>query len=134
MPWRQQAEASKTERIVGGLSYLTFGIAGLLYVIFNKTGDQSQQFKFHFYQAVLISILGMLVSYAATPLLEIVLSLVSLASPQVAGQMAGVVGIVALVLKNAFFLLLLYGTVMAFLGKFAEIPFISNLVRNNMRA
>jgi uncharacterized membrane protein len=134
MPWRLQSEPTTAERICGGLSYLTFGIAGLLYMILSKSGSQSQLFRFHFFQSVLMSILGMLIGWAAEPLLQIVMSIMGAVAPSVVSGFASSVGFIAIILTNTFRLALLYGAVWAFLGKFAEVPFISDIVRQNMRA
>ena len=133
MPWRVTSEPSTKEKVIGGLSYFTFGVAGLLYIILDKAANQSQQFKFHFYQSVLLWILSLLVGMGAAPLLEMLIWGITMISPTAAAYVSSGVGIAAFVLTNAFRLLLLYGAIMAFLGKFAEVPFISNIVRHNMR-
>lgn len=133
MPWRLQGEPTKIERICGGLSYFTFGIVGLIYMLISKSGSQSQLFRFHMYQAVLLSILATLFGWAINPLLGIMFNIMAGVAPQAVQTVGTVVGWTALILTNTFYLLLLYGAVWAFLGKFAEVPFVSNLVRQNMR-
>jgi uncharacterized membrane protein len=132
MPWRLTSPPTTTERIVGGICYFTFGMAGLLYIILSKTQNQSQLFKFHFYQSIVFWILATLVGYCATPLMHMVGATV-----MAVGGGAGVaimqgIGIVAEILIWGFRLLLVYGAIMAFLGKFAEVPLISNIVRTRM--
>lgn len=133
MAWRLQGQPTTIERICGGLSYLTYGIAGLLYILLSKGSRQSQLFRFHLYQAVFISILGTLVSWGITPLVGIITNVMGAFAPGVAVAISGGFGAVALVISGIFTLVLLYGAVCAFLGKFAEVPFISPLVRQNMR-
>ncbi len=133
MPWRSQSEPSKLEKVAAGLSYFTFGMTGLLYMLLSKGGTQSQLFRFHMYQAVLLSILAMLFGWALNPLLSICFQIMGAIAPQVVQVAGQAVGMISLVLTNTFYLLLLYGAVWAFLGKFAEVPFISNVVRQNMR-
>jgi uncharacterized membrane protein len=133
MKWRLQGEPTVMERVLAGLSYGTFGIAGLLYMLFSKSGSQSQVFRFHFFQSILLWIIFTLVSWGAGPLLDITAHLLAAIAPQALAPTIGTVLFCASVLTKAFYLLLLYGAVLAFLGKFAEVPFISNLVRQNMR-
>lgn len=133
MPWRSQSDPSKLEKVAAGLSYFTFGMTGLLYLLLSKGGGQSQLFRFHMYQAVLLSIVAMLVGWALGPLLSIAFQIMGAVAPQVVPVAATAIGWTTLVLTNTFYLLLLYGAVWAFLGKFAEVPFISNVVRQNMR-
>ncbi len=133
MPWRSQSEPSKMEKAAAGLSYFTFGMTGLLYMLLSKGGNQSQLFRFHMYQAVLLSILAMLVNWALRPLLSIGFQIMGAVAPAVVPVAELTIGWINLVLTNTFYLLLLYGAVWAFLGKFAEVPLISNVVRQNMR-
>jgi uncharacterized membrane protein len=107
------------------------GFAALLYILLSKNGNQSQFFRFHMYQSVFLCIVSILAGWAAGPLLNIVLQLVSLVSQPAALGMASVIGVVAHVIQLAFGLLLLYGAIFAFLGKFAEVPYVSNLIRRN---
>jgi uncharacterized membrane protein len=134
MPWRLQSEPTVAEKVSGGLSYFTFGVAGLIYQLFFCKGEQpSQQFRFHFFQAVILSILAMLVQMAVGPLLDIVMQIVSAVAPAALPPLVGGIAITGLIISKAFYLLLIYGAVLAFLGKFAEVPLISNIVRQNLR-
>ena len=133
MPWRLQGQPTTVEKICAGLSYLTFGIAGLLYTVLSKSGNQSQLFRFHFMQSIMLWILATLLGWGSGPLVEIVAAIMKgVASGALPGFLLGY-GIVVNILTYSFYLLLIYGAVLAFLGKSAEVPFISNLVRQNMR-
>ncbi len=133
MPWRLTSPPTTTEKVIGGLCYFTFGIAGLLYILISKKSSQSDLFRFHFLQSILLSFIVGLASYTAQPILGIFLG----GADALLGSNAGFVhqGITIIInaLKTGFQLTLLYGAVMAFLGKFAEVPLISNIVRENMR-
>jgi uncharacterized membrane protein len=133
MPWRLQGQPTTIERICGGLSYLTYGIAGLLYILLSKNSGQSQLFRFHMYQAVFLCILGTLFSWAINPLVGIITNVMAAFAPGAAAALASAVGMITIVVSGGFTLVLIYGAVCAFLGKFAEVPFISPLVRQNMR-
>jgi uncharacterized membrane protein len=133
MPWRLQSNPSTMEKVCGGLSYFTFGLAGLIYLLLSKNSGQSQLFRFHMYQAVFLSILATLITWAIVPLVGIITNVVSAFAQPVAVGIATAAGMIQLICGGLFQLVLLYGAVMAFLGKFAEIPFISPMVRQNMR-
>lgn len=135
MPWRLQSEPTVAEKVCGGLSYCTFGIVGMIYMLFfSKGGEQSPLFRFHFFQSILLSIAAMLLRMGIQPLLGIIFQILGAVAPGVVAPLAGGVGIAELVVQGAFSLVLIYGMVFCFLGKFAEVPIISNVVRQNMRS
>lgn len=133
MPWRLQSEPTTVERIVGGVSYLTAGIVGLLYMLLSKNGGQSTQFRFHTFQSMFLAIIFVLFRWAVTFLNDLTGPML-LAIGGDTGRLlyTGVAQLFG-ILTTAFSLLFLYGAIMAFLGKFAEVPFVSNIVRYNMR-
>lgn len=136
MPWRLQGEATTREKIIAGFCYPTFGVVGLIYVLLKGRDSQSQLFRFHFIQSILLWIIASLVGWAADPVFAIIRELLKLLDGVWAGGAAitgQVIIFAAIVISKAFYLLLAYGAIWAFLGKFAEIPFISNVVRQNMR-
>jgi uncharacterized membrane protein len=134
MPWRLQSEPTVTEKILGGLCYPTFGIVGLIYILLKKDSSQSQIFRFHFIQSILLWIIAMLVGMAAGTLVPLLVAGLAWVVPRdLLVNMDQVIGWGAIVINNAFYLLLAYGAIFAFLGKYAEVPFISHVVRQNMR-
>jgi hypothetical protein len=133
MPWRSQSHPTAWETICAGLSYVTFGIAGLLYILLSKSSSQSQWFRFNMYQAVFLCLLGMLAEWAIAPLMGIIFGVMGAVAPGITPGAQAAVGWVIAIFSGAYTILLIYGAVMAFLRKSAEIPFISPLVRQNMR-
>ncbi len=136
MPWTSEKQPSVLERVIAGICYLTAGLAGLLYIIISGRSGQSSFFRFHFLQSILISIIGLLLSWAGGVLLTIfakLLGMVDSAAPGVGTQIAMWTAWTLDIVMKAGFLLLVYGMIFAFLGKYAEIPFISNLARQQMR-
>lgn len=115
------------------MSYVTFGMTGLLYILLSKQSTQSQWFRFNMYQAVFLSILGMLVAWAITPLMGIIFGVMGAFAPAAAAQGAAFVGGIFGIFSTVYYVLLIVGAVMAFLRKSPEIPYISPLVRQNMR-
>lgn len=136
MPWLNERGPSGLERVVGGLCYATFGLAGLLYIIISGQRSQSQFFRFHFLQSIVVGIIGLLLSWSSNVFIQLFGGLLSMISPML-GDNGPTVGFWVTqgisVILNAFYLLLVYGMIWAFIGKFAEIPFISDVVRRQMR-
>lgn len=145
MPWRQQSnfrppeKGSTVERVVAVLCYLTAGLAGIIYIIISRSSYQAPFFRFHFLQSVIIGILAMLLTWArgafdmiaGGPFLmfsEWLNSMMPNTGAMIANGILWTVGIVF----AAFSLLPIYGAIMAALGKYAEIPYISNVVRQQM--
>lgn len=121
------------ERTVAGLCYVSGGLIGLLYIIISRSQSQSMFFRFHFLQSMILVALGILLSLTSQiteNILGGMLGLMNLGSP---GVVMGYIGMGIQLIMNGGLLLMLYGMIMAFLGKFAEIPLISPLVRQNMR-
>lgn len=121
------------ERTVAGLCYVSGGLIGLLYIIISRSRSQSMFFRFHFLQSMILVALGILINLTfgiTQNILGGMLGLMNLGSP------ATILNYLALgiqLIVNGGFLLMIYGMIMAFLGKYAEIPVISPLVRQNMR-
>lgn len=136
MPWRSQDSATTLERVVAVLCYLTAGLAGIVYIILSRSSSQSNFFRFHFLQSIIIGILSILLTWTGNTLSMIIVPLFTMldnAMPGTGGQIANGIGFVISITMKAFALLPVYGLIFAALGKFAEIPFISNVVRQQMR-
>lgn len=136
MPWVSHNKPSVLERVVSSLCYLTFGLVGLLYIVISGTRSQSPFLRFHFLQSIILGILGVLLGWTSgifVSLLASALGLFDSLAPGLGTQAAYWLGIAMSVLVRAAYLLLLYGMLGALFGKCTEIPFISNLVRQQMR-
>lgn len=136
MPWiNQSSQPSATERVIGGLCYLTFGLLGLLYIIISGRSSQSPFFRFHFLQSIVLGIIGLLLSWTTQVFMTLMSGLLTMLSGvigPVAGSIAFGLTFTFDIVTKACFFLLVYGMLFAFLGKYAEIPFISSLVRRQM--
>lgn len=133
MPWVNQTSPTAAERVVGGLCYFTFGLAGLLYIIISGKSGQSSFFRFHFLQSIVLSIIGMLLSWCSNVFISLLGSLFGMLGPELGNQAVGWLALAVTLIVRASFLLLIYGMVWCFMGKYAEIPFISEIVRRQMR-
>lgn len=121
------------ERTIAGLCYVSGGLIGLLYIIISRSRSQSMFFRFHFLQSMILVALGILLNLTTQITQNILggmLGLMNLGNP---GAVMGYIGLGIQLIMNGGLLLMLYGMIMAFLGKYAEIPLISPLVRQNMR-
>lgn len=131
MPWVNTNQPTTIERVIGGICYLTCGIAGILYIVLSGRSEQSNFFRFHFLQSIILAIVGFLFSWcggAFNFLTGGLLAVISGIDP-VAGVYAGKIltGLVRAIIL-AFGLLPIYGMIWCFLGKYADIPFISRVV------
>jgi uncharacterized membrane protein len=136
MPWMNNRGPDGIERAVSGFCYLSFGLIGLLYIILNGKGSKSEFFRFHFIQAIILGLAATLLSWTAqsfTMILTGVMGLFGSAGQGAAPAVSEVIGGTMGILSKIGFLVLLYGMLWAFLGKIAEIPFLSKLVRQQMR-
>lgn len=135
MPWYNlnESKPSILERIIGGVCYLTMGLVGLLYIIISGRSGQSTFFRFHFLQSIILGIIGVLLNWTSGIFLSLLGGILRMFSPEIAGTAAYWLDFSIVNILRAAYLLLVYGMIWAFLGKYAEIPFISNLVRQQMR-
>ncbi len=134
MPWINHKNPQMVERAVAGLCYLSGGLIGLLYIVISRSKSQSMFFRFHFLQAMILVALGFLLSLTLSITNNILGGMASLMQlGEQANSILNVVGIGVEWIMRGGILLVLYGMVMAFLGKYAEIPVVSPLVRQNMR-
>lgn len=138
MPWRVQnlsQKPSAVERMVGGACYLTGGIAGILYIIIARP-TQSQFFRFHFLQAIILSIIFLLLSWSQQILMMFIAGIVQFLTTTNPAKGEEIFSGITMGLGGLAMLLSLvpvYGMIGAFLGKMPEIPLISNVVRAQMR-
>lgn len=133
MPWINQRKPETVERVIAGLCYLSGGLIGLLYIILTGSRGQSNFFRFHFLQAILLAILGFLFNWCFSIMSNILGGMAGLfGGGQTAAMAFMYIGMGVGIIMKAAFLLLLYGLICAFLGKYAEIPVVSNIVRRNM--
>jgi len=136
MPWINPRSPEPVERIISALCYLSFGLIGLLYIIVNGKSSRDPFFRFHFMQAIVLGIIGVLLSWTANSVAYILSGILGLfGAAGASGNLAlfPVIGSVMDVLSKVGILLNLYALIWALLGKYAEIPFLSNLVRQQIR-
>ncbi|HEY9775484.1 MAG TPA: hypothetical protein V6C81_17080 [Planktothrix sp.] len=136
MPWTNRPSPSFSapgtkDRLICGFSYLSMGMIGLIAYLFQQGKGQSRFFMFHFYQSILTGLFIMLIGWGVKALMEVLVGLFS----AVPGAMTGlsIFSQGADFLQYALYLVLLYGAIMAFLGKQAEIPLVAKIVHQQLR-
>ncbi|HNB21249.1 MAG TPA: hypothetical protein PKZ32_02465 [Candidatus Melainabacteria bacterium] len=120
------------ERIMAGLCYLTLGLAGLIYTIIQGRYARTTFFRFHFLQSILLAIMGILINMTANIFANIVggmLQLIPGGGDQLIAWLPTAIGVVV----QLGYLLLLYGLIFSLMGKEAEIPVVSKIVRQQLR-
>jgi uncharacterized membrane protein len=127
------AGPTAVERVIAGLCYVTFGMVGLIYLL--VTGKQKQSFfmQFNFLQSILLGLLGLVLSYSVSAIANLLGGTVGLVNQGAAGLVMSPFALLGAGIQALSFILMLYGAIWAFIGKEAEIPFISKLVRHQMR-
>jgi uncharacterized membrane protein len=147
MPWRRESNSSNSssastmERAISAFCYPTGGIVGIIYIIISRSSYQSNFFRFHFLQSIILVLMSMLLNWAFSamgimlgPLVPHISDMLSkMTSPDTASIILGGIGGVIGAIFIAIALVGVYGFIWAALGKYAEIPVISNVVRQQMR-
>lgn len=136
MPWINQRQPDVQEKAISGVCYLTVGLIGLLYIILSGKSANSPFFRFHFLQSILLGVLGCLLNWTAGAFVSILGGMLGMFGEAASGPSSVILNGITFLIHNIYLagiLLLGYGAIWAFLGKYAEIPFVSNLVRQQIR-
>jgi uncharacterized membrane protein len=141
-PWNKSNRSNQSnlsnqpmlERVIAGICYLTMGLAGLLYIILSGKSNQSTFFRFHFLQSIILGILLFLLGGTEGALSAVLGGIFGLINnPQIAAAILFPISLLFKGVNIVILLALAYGSIWAFLGKLAEVPLISKLVRQQMR-
>ncbi len=125
------------ERIVAALSYITMGFAGFIWLIvaFFSKSHLRPFMQYHIFQSIFISIAYFLLCYVLGFLLNI-LSFLPFINRLVAqltflfnAPIFGIYSIIQLII----YAIVLYLTVTSFMGKYSRIPWISDIIDQNVR-
>lgn len=125
-----------TVKLVCAGCYLTFGIAGIIYTIAGGRYKDAPFFRFHFMQSIVIGLLQTLLLWGGGAMVSIVGGILGLFGNALAGITVFITDGATLVFKLmgfAFSICALLGIIQSLRGKQLEIPFVSRLVRQNMR-
>ncbi len=134
-PTTSGPKPEKLERIIAGSCYLSGGLVGLLYIIITGRNGQTNFFRFHFLQAIFLGIMFLLLQWTADIIVQIGSGLLGLfqgIAPAVAMNGPFYLAFGLGWLLKGYLLVIAYGMIWAFLGKYAEIWWVSGFIRQKM--
>ena len=124
------------ERIVAGLSYLTMGFAGFIWLIIGliRRSNITKFLQYHIFQSIFISIgyvllclifVFILNMLSMIPILNIVAAQIALFfnMPLIFGYS---------IIQTAIYILLFYLAITSFMGLYGRVPFISDIIDRNV--
>ena len=124
------------ERIVAGLSYLTMGFAGFIWLIIGliRRSNITKFLQYHIFQSIFISIgyvllcliFGFILNMLSMiPILNIVAAQIALFfnMPLIFGYS---------IIQTAIYILLFYLAITSFMGLYCRVPFISDIIDRNV--
>lgn len=125
------------ERIIAGLSYLTMGFAGFVWLIIGliRKTHLTKFLQYHIFQSIFISIgyvllcliLGFILNlFSMIPFLNIFAAQIALLfnTPIIFGYS---------IIQTAIYILLFYLAITSFMGLYGRIPWVSNIIDQNIR-
>ena len=124
------------ERIVAALTYLTMGMAGFIWLLIGLfTKARLKPFlQYHIFQSIFISLAFALLSIL-TGLLSNILSFIPLVNKLVA-QITFLLNMPLLfdysLIQAVIYIFLIYLAVTAFIGKYSYIPWVSDIIDQNI--
>lgn len=137
MMQRQQSEPLLIEKIIAALSYITFGFVGffwLLLGIFTKN-NLRPYLKYHIFQSIFISIAYFLLS-AFLGLIMNILSLIPFVN-QLVLQFTFYLNAPLLLgfslIQAVIYAVIAYLVITSFQGQFSYLPWISEIIKTNVR-
>jgi len=123
-------------RVISALCYLSLGVVGLIYIILQAKNNESQFFRYHFMQGILIGIFIMLVGWLGSTLgmtFGGILGLFGGATAGIQGTLMLILGLIVQLVTVVGYIAIVYGMVQSLRGKFADMPVVTKIVRNNLR-
>lgn len=125
------------ERIVAGLSYLTMGFAGFIWLIIGliRKTHLTKFLQYHIFQSIFISIgyvllcliLGFILNlFSMIPFLNILAAQIALLFnvPIIFGYS---------IIQTTIYILLFYLAITSFMGMYGRIPWVSDIIDQNIR-
>lgn len=138
MSWNKDNPPTILEKLMSAACYLPMGFfIGVMYILFKGPGCDDRFFRFNFFQSIIVQILITILQMGSESVTGIFAAIIRGVGGAFGG--GGVEAVIQAIFMTvhifvtAFAMLLLYGLIWAILGKYAEIPFISNVVRQNLR-
>ncbi len=134
---QHRREALPIEKIIAALTYLTSGIVGFVWLILGailKLGIRPF-LLYHIYQSIFLSFLFFIVSFGLKLILD-VLSFIPLIGQLISTLTfmftASIVGGYSII-DIAVLLVVLYLAITSLMGKYSYLPWVSNIIKANLR-
>ena len=125
------------EKIGAGISYLSLGIWGLVWLILSRKNyyEQKDYVRFHCYQSIFIGILYMFIPQGLAILFSLLIQIIGLVPGInfVSKSFHVIHGILQTALHYGLLALVLYCVVFSLYGKYTNIPWISQMVNRMLR-
>jgi uncharacterized membrane protein len=139
MPYLYNRKSDLLERFISALCYPSCGLIGLIYLLISgKHARTAPFFYFHFLQSIILGILTFLLGWTGSIIKQILMGIAGLIfallpiSTSVAMGIGSVIDWSLLLINGVIYILMIYGFLFSLLGKEAEIPGVSAMVRKNM--
>jgi hypothetical protein len=139
MPYFKDSKQELLEKGISALCYISCGLIGLLYVLVSgKNARTAPLFYFHFLQSIILGILSFLLGWTGSVLKQIAMGITGLifglfpGGTLVSMVVGSAIDWFLFAINSVLYVLMIYGVVFALLGKYAEIPVLSKLVRKNL--
>lgn len=127
------------EKLAAAGSYLPAMVGfliGIVYILAKGPGCDRSFFRFHFYQSIFLSVLLFLITALGSGMSGVIIGTLRLFEGLIgAGNVAFLannLSMVSYVLMAPFVLLVPYGIIWALMGRYADIPWVSRVIRSNM--
>ena len=134
---QHRTEGLPIERIIAALSYLTSGLIGFVWLILGVILKLRVRpfLLYHIYQSIFLSILFFIVSFALKLVLDILSiipligQLISTVTFLLTASIFGEYSIINIILL----IIMLYLALTSLMGKYSYLPWVSNIIKANLR-
>ena len=125
------------ERIIAGLSYLTMGLVGFIWLIIGliRRAGLTKFLQYHIFQSIFISMGYVLLCLIFGFLLNLLsmIPFINILAAQIAMFFNMPLFFGYSIIQTIIYILLFYLAITSFLGLYSRIPFISDIIDQNVR-
>ena len=125
------------EKIGAAITYLTLGIWGLIWLLISNRNyfDQKDFIRFHCYQSIFVGLIYMFIPQGFAILFSLIVQIIGLIPGTlfVTDGIHVVHGILQSVFHYGLLALIIYCVIFSLLGKYTNIPYVSQLVNRMLR-
>ncbi len=125
------------EKIGAGLTYLTLGIWGLIWLLISSRSyfDQKDFIRFHCYQSIFVGLLFMFIPQGFAILFSLIIQIIGLIplSSLITDALHAVHGVLQTIFHYGLLALIIYCVISSLFGKYTNIPYISQIANRMLR-